>query len=342
MAHGVRSLIGFLVLAAAAHAGEYLYIHNTYSGTLSKVSIPDHEVVKEIEIGYYMDYVKPSPDDRILYVNRINGDLPGARARNVGTSGELIALDTKTDEVLWRMDLDGMPHHMSVSKDGRLVFVPYYDTWWVAVVDTEKQEIIKKIWVGHGSHGTRLSRDGKYLFVGSMMNDILTKIDTDTLEVVDVYGFRDAVRPFDFTDDLKTAYVQQSWLHGFVVLDLNAKEQRIVRLPEPDGGIAEPDFYPHNVNHGILLTHDESELWANGSAADFVAVYSHPDLELLAQIPVGRDPNSIAFSKDGAYAYVSNRGSDDLSIIDTETKREIERIELGKYPQRMAVVTVEE
>lgn len=341
----MRALLTLTIVLASfipSWAGEYLYIHNTYSGTLSKISIPEHEVVKDIEIGYYMDYVKASPDDTILYVNRIEGDMPGARARNVGVSGELIALDTKTDEILWRMDLDGMPHHMSVSKNGKHVFVPYYDTWWVAVVDAEQQKIVKKIWVGHGSHGTRLSKDGKYLFVGSMMNDTLTQIDTDALEVVDVYGFRDAVRPFDFTDDLKTAYVQQSWLHGFIVLDLNTKEQRVVKLPEPDGGVAEPDFYPHNVNHGILLTHDESELWANGSVADFVAVYSHPDLELLAEIPVGRDPNSIAFSKDGTFAYVSNRGSGDLSVIDTKTKREVERIPLGKYPQRMAVVTVEE
>ena len=175
-----------------------------------------------------------------------------------------------------------------------------------------------------------------------MMNDTLTKVDTETLEVVDVYGFRDGVRPFDFTDNLEKAYVQQSWLHGFVVLDLNTKEQRIVRLPEPDGGVAEPAFYPHNVNHGILLTHDESELWCNGSAANSLVVYSHPELEVIAQIPVGTDPNSIQFSKDGAYAYVSNRASGDLSVIDTKAKREVKRISLGKYPQRMAVVTIEE
>lgn len=335
-------LLAAVVWAPPAFTAEYLYIHNTYSGTLSKISIPEHEVVKEIEIGFYMDYVKESPDNKTLYVNRIDGDMEGARARNVGTSGELIAMDTKTDEILWRMDMDGMTHHMSVSHDGRLVFVPYYDTWHLAVVDTAKREIIKKIWIGHGGHGTRVSADGKYLFVGSMMNDILTKIDIDTLSVVDVYGFRDGVRPFDFTDDLDKAYVQQSWLHGFVVVDLETKDQRIVRLPEPDGGIPEPGFYPHNVNHGILLTHDESELWANGSAADFVAVYSHPELKLLTEIPVGRDPNSIAFSKDGRFAYVSNRRSNDLSVIDTEKKREIKRISLGKYPQRMAVVTVDE
>ena len=140
-----------LILLVAAQsrlaATEYLYIHNTFSGEVSKISIPGHEVVGEIEIGLYMDYVNKSPDNRTLYVNRINGDLPGSRAPNIGVDGELIAIDTATDKIKWRLEMDGMTHHMSVSKDGKLVFVPYYDTWWVAVVDVAQRKIIKKIWI---------------------------------------------------------------------------------------------------------------------------------------------------------------------------------------------------
>src|SRR5262245_13428479 len=119
-----------LLHLGSAEAKEYLYIHNTYSGDISKVSIPENEVVGSIDIGFYTDYLNKSPDNKTLYVNRIYGDLPGARAPNVGVDGELIAVDTATDKIRWRLDLDGMPHHMSVSKDGRHVYVPYYDTWW--------------------------------------------------------------------------------------------------------------------------------------------------------------------------------------------------------------------
>ena len=329
-----------ILTSGQASAKEILYIHNTYSGVVSKISIPEHEVLGEIEIGYYMDYLAASPDGKILYVNRIDGDLPGARARNVGVSGELIAVSTRTDEILWRVTLDGMPHHMSVSPDGRRVFVPYYDTWWVVVVDTETKEIVKKIWVGHGSHGTKLNADGTRLYVGSMMNDTMTIIDTETLKVVDVIGFRAAVRPFDFHDDESVMYVQQSWLHGFVRVDMESKEQRTVMLPTFGKDIPPPSFYPHNVNHGILLSHDEKKLWVNGSALDFVAVYNVNDLELEATISVGSDPNSITFSIDGRYAYISNRKSDDLSVIDTALMKEVKRIKLKKYPQRMVVIDV--
>lgn len=60
-----------LCCSAAISAKEYLYIHNTDSGTISKISIPEHEVVNTIEIGQQIDYLAKSPDNRILYVNRI-------------------------------------------------------------------------------------------------------------------------------------------------------------------------------------------------------------------------------------------------------------------------------
>ncbi len=152
--------------------------------------------------------------------------------------------------------------------------------------------------------------------------------------------YRDGVRPFAITADQSRAFVQQSWLHGFVVVDLAARQPlRTVLLPDADRAPA-PDSYPHNVNHGIALSRDQRLLLANGSVFDYLAVYRHPQLELVKTIPVGRDPNSIALSRDGRFAYISNRGSGDLSVIDLEGLVEIKRLRLGRKPQRMVVIDV--
>jgi YVTN family beta-propeller protein len=55
---------------------------------------------------------------------------------------------------------------------------------------------------------------------------------------------------------------------------------------------------------------------------------------------VGKDPNWIVFTKDGRLAFVSNRGSDTVSVIDVGGLREVKQIPVGKYPQRMAVAEV--
>lgn len=228
----------FIVLATPfpAPSTEFLYVHNTYSGDISKIAIPKHEVVATIPIGRSMDYITPSPDEQILYVNRIE-TLGVGRAPNIGTSGELIALSTKTDQILWRMDLDGMPHHMAVSKDG--------------------------------------------------------------------------------------------------------KHTKTVHLPALPENVEIPQFYPHNVNHGIELTPDEKLLFVNASIVDYVAVYTHPRLELQKTIPVGTEPNSIRFSNDGTYAYISNRKSDEISVIHVADLEERKRIPIGNYPQRMAVISID-
>lgn len=332
-------LIALLGSQTAGRRAEILYVHNTNSGEISMIEIPGHDVIGTIPIGLYMDYVAASPSGDVLYVNRV--ESLGATPRNVGESGELIAVSTATDRVLWRLRLEHMPHHMSVSKDGRRIFVPYYDSWWVAVVDVEKRAVIKKIFVGNGSHGTKLSPDGRRLYVGSMMNDFMSVIDTERLEVVRRIPFDDGVRPFVMTRDEKTMYVQESRLHGFVVVDLQTgKKVKKVRLPALPENASLPELYPNTFNHGILLSHDEKLLFTNASVADYVAVYSHPDLTLIKTIPVGRDPNAIAQSKDGRFVYVTNRGSNDLSIISVEEMKEIKRIRLGSYPQRMVVIDV--
>lgn len=328
-----------LLAPAALRAKEILYVHNTRSGEISKIAIPQHEVVGEIPIGRYMDYLAASPDGRVLYVNRIE-PLEEDRGA-IGVSGELIAVSTLTDEILWRLPIDGMTHHMSVSKDGRLVFVPLYDTWWIAVVDTETRKVVKKIFFGHGGHGSELSADGRHLYVGSMMNDFLGIIDTEKLEMLGRIGFPDGVRPFAITRDESRAYVQLSRTHGFAVVD--PRERKVLSMvPMPTLGkqVKGDEMYPHNVNHGIALTPDEKLLFANGSAIDVVSVFSHPALDHVKSIPVGRDPNSIAFSLDGRFAYVTNRGENTLSILDVGKLEEVKRLELGDYPLRMVVIDV--
>jgi len=90
----------------------------------------------------------------------------------------------------------------------------------------------------------------------------------------------------------------------------------------------------------LRITRDGRFLIANGSIADIAAIYTLPDLKLVATVPVGRDPNWIALAPDGSRAYVSNRGSDDVSVIDLGAHKEIARIKVGKYPQRLTAVAV--
>lgn len=219
--------------------------------------------------------------------------------------------------------------------------MPLFNTPWMEAIDTDAHRVVDKFLIGFGGHGTRLSPDGKRIYVGSMTNDVLTVVDLDTHKPVKVLPFKDGVRPFAFTLDESTIYVQLSRLHGFEVVDL--KTDAIVRevlLPPLGSEVPLPKFFPHTYNHGLELSPDESLLFASGGIGNYVCVYHVPDLKLLATIPVGREPNWIAFSQNGAYAYVTNRKSDDVSVISVPDLKEIRRIPVGKYPQRIRTLVV--
>ena len=66
------------------------------------------------------------------------------------------------------------------------------------------------------------------------------------------------------------------------------------------------------------------------------------DLDALAidqVIPVGSVPKYVAVTPDGSTVLVTNWCSYDLSIVDTATGTEVERLDLGRYPRGIAITS---
>jgi YVTN family beta-propeller protein len=336
----LAALLGSVLAFHFARADEYLYVENTDSGDISIISPSRMQVVSTIKIGTFLDDVTASKDGRILYANRVES-MGHPFSKRAGESGEVIAISTETEQILWRTPVHGWPNHLALSADDRRLYVPLYDRMWIEVVDTEKHEVVDRIPAAMGSHGMRLSPDGRRLYVGSMFMDVLLVIDLETKRPVKRIPFKDAVRPFTFTRDETRLYVQLSRLHGFQVVDLKTgKIIRQVDLPTLPEGTELPAFYPHTYNHGLALTPDEKYLLAAGSAGNYVCVYSQPDLSLVKTIPVGKEPNWIVLTRDGRQAFVSNRVSNTVSVISMDEFKEVKQIAVGKYPQRMKMVDV--
>jgi YVTN family beta-propeller protein len=71
-----------------------------------------------------------------------------------------------------------------------------------------------------------------------------------------------------------------------------------------------------------------------------VTVFSMPDLKRITTIPVGKGPDWMTFTPDGTRVYVSNAGSDSVSVLDAASKKELTKIAVGKVPKRIIAVEV--
>ena len=315
---------------AAAQAKEYLYVANTLGGDISVVEIPSHKVVATIParvVGNSPDDVISSRDGDVLYVSRLD-------------TKDVIAISTATEQVLWRTEVGGVPNHLTLSTDERFLFVPLYDKGLLAVVDTKSHQVVARPEVGKGAHGTLLGPGGKSVYVGMMEANQVAVVDATSHKVQRIIPLPEGVRPFQVSPDETTLYAQLSKLHGFVVVSL--KDGRVAKTvalptlgqPVPVATLEKSHFV---MNHGIGITPDGKRLLANASLMGFVAIYSLPGLELLGTIPVGHEPNWVVFSKDGRFAYVSNRRDNTVSVISVAEAREVTRIETGEFPQRMTV-----
>jgi len=315
---------------AAAEAKEYLYVANTLGGDISVVEIPSHKVVGRIPatvVGNDPDDVISSREGDVLYVSRLD-------------TKDVIAISTATEQVLWRTEVGGVPNHLTLSRDERFLFVPLYDKGLLAVVDTKSHQVVARPEVGKGAHGTQLGPGGRSVYVGMMEANQVAVVDAVGHQVRKTIPLPEGVRPFQVTSDETTLYAQLSKLHGFVVVDL--KQDRVLRtVALPTLGqplpVATLEKSHYVMNHGLGISPDGKHLLANASLMGFVAIYSLPGLSLQGTVPVGREPNWVVFSKDGRFAYVSNRRDNTVSVISVAEAREVTRIATGEFPQRMTV-----
>jgi YVTN family beta-propeller protein len=329
-----------LVCRAEAQQKQLLFVENTRGGNVSVIDDATSQVVGTIDVGLSPDDIVPSPDGKMLYLSKIIRRPQGRPAAPGEALGEMIAIDPKSLSIAWRVNLTGSPNHLMASPDGKLVYVTIVDRGHVDVVDVAKRAVIDSIPVGNGPHDIEISEDGTKGWVGLIRGAAAVAFDTKTRKATQTFPMKDNVRPIAVTHDEKTMYLQLSHTHALAVLDLaSGKVARMVPMPVPTGQ-ALPDSVPDTAGHGLRITRDGKILIANGSMYDLVAFFALPSMDLLGWIPVGDDPNWITITPDGKHAYVSNRASDELSIIDLATRKEINRIKVGKYPQRMASVSV--
>jgi YVTN family beta-propeller protein len=208
----------------------------------------------------------------------------------------------------------------------------------VDVVDTASLQRAKSIPIKGEVHNTYVTPDGRYVIAGSIAGKNLTVIDQRTEEPAWVMDFELGVRPMAFEQNpdgsTRRIFVQLTEFNGFAVVDFAArKEVTRVALPQIAAG-KKPVLEGGNASHGLAVTADNRLLVVDSRLNSAVYVYSLPDLKLVGSVDVGIAPDWVTLTPDGRSAYVANAGSNNVSVIDLRTMREVVRIPVGQVPKR--------
>ena len=306
---------------------------NSRGGSVHLIDPDTNRVVGEIEGVPVNHGVAAAPDGSRIYVS--------SEAEEA-----LMVVDAQSLEIIKTIPLSARPNNISITPDGSKVYVGIIaQPGAVDVIDTASMTNIKTIPMPGGIHNIYVTPDGRNVIAGSIAGRRLTVLDTATDEEAwawegnPIRPMTIGAKPDGSTDAL---YVQISLHHGFVVVDWDTQTE-VARVTLPD--VSEEDRAPGTYNgapsHGIGVSPDGRTVWATSRMNSYVYVYSaYPDLELLAGIPVGTDPDWVTFTPDSKLAYVANALSNDVSVIDMDALEEIARIPVGESPKRNAVIVV--
>lgn len=319
-------LISFLATSGLANppASTKVYVTNSEGDDISVIDLATRQVTADIQVGERVHGVCAPADGRTIFTT-------------IESEDNLKVIDTATNKVVDTIALTGRPNQCASTPDGHYVGVPIRDKNSVDIVNMKLQKvvIVLPVRIPHNCYDDGNER----MFVSSMGDDEIDLIDLSRMEYVEKIPVGGVPRPYAVSKDGKTLYSALTDLHGFVIVSVPGRKavERVTLPPAPPSACA---LEPHTPTHGIALSPDGKNLWVTSLADGGVYIYNVATRQISTEVHVGKCPNWITFTPGGRYVAVSNSGSDDCSIIDTRSLREVARVKVGKGPKRLLAVRV--
>ena len=296
-----------LIYVAAPGVRNYLEFGG--AGILVFDATDGHKFVKRI----------PTPASQVGKPENIKGVCASAATKKLyfTTLTKLYCLDLVTEKTLWEKKLPDGCDRMSITPDGKWLYVPTLERDHWNVVDAATGELVTRIETKNGAHNTVVGSDGSRMYLAGLKSPVLPVADTKTHRVVQTVGpFSAGIRPFTVNADQSLVFVNVNSLLGFEVGDL--KTGKMLHRVEVQGfkqGAVKRHGCP---SHGVGLTPDEREVWlcdaANQQLHVFDATVMPP--KQTVSIRLREQPGWVTFSTDGRFAYPSTG-----EVIDTKTKK---------------------
>ena len=229
----------------------------------------------------------------------------------------VICFDLTTDQIVWEKNYEGGCDRMSITPDGKVLYLPSLEKEHWHVVDALTGAVLAKIVPNSGAHNTIVGPDGKSAYLAGLKSPLLTVADTAARTAARTVGpFSNFIRPFTINGAQTLAYVNVNGLLGFEIGDLKTGKmlQRVEVTDFPSGGVKR-----HGCpSHGIALTLDETELWLADAHNRRLHIFDNTKMppRKIESIELRDEPGWLTFSIDGRLVYPSTG-----EVIDTRTRK---------------------
>lgn len=144
-------------------------------------------------------------------------------------SDELVVIDLPTQTLKWRGKTGAMPADVFGTPDDKFLLIGLTGAEGVEVYDVTGREpkLVNTIKTGKGAHAFRGAGDKRHVFVSNRVANTISKIDYQTMSVVESYPAPSGPDCMDLSVDGQTIYVASRWAKKLTVID--TKTRQVVR-----------------------------------------------------------------------------------------------------------------
>jgi DNA-binding beta-propeller fold protein YncE len=303
----------------------------------------------------YTDDMFSTPDGRLVAVSR-------------PSFADVVGIDLATNKIVWRTPMDGYrADHMAESPDGTRLLVSDSTANVVHELDLLTGKRLRDFASGDTPHESNYSPDGSLIYHASI-GRIYTPTDpsvfcplTDPTKGVQIFQIVDnrtftilhrwdigqklaeagypcmssAVRPMAIAPDQRYAYLQISFLHGFVEFDMQQERiTRVATLPNLVPDLPKSQYVLNSAHHGLAMSQDGTTLCAAGTMDGYAAMVSRASFAYTT-IPLGDTPYWATNGPGGRQCWISVAGDDKVAVLDYRTAALITYVAVGDHPQRI-------
>jgi DNA-binding beta-propeller fold protein YncE len=300
-----------------------------------------------------------TPDGRILAVSR-------------PSFADVVGINLRTRKIVWRFPMHGQrADHMALSPDGTRILVADSTANHVDEVDIRTGKQLRQFPSGDTPHESNYSADGSRIFHASI-GRIYTPTDpsqfcplTDPtkgdqrFQIVSNKNFKilaqwdlgqklkeagfdcmaSAVRPMAISPDERTAYLQISFFHGYVVFDLvKGVVRRVVELPNRVPDTPKSQYVLNSAHHGLAINRAGTKLCVAGTMDDYVGLVpiKRPKrAKILALAHSGDRPYWATNAPGDRRCWVSVAGDDRVNVYSYAKRKLVGSVQVGDHPQRV-------
>jgi YVTN family beta-propeller protein len=141
-------------------------------------------------------------------------------------SDELVAIDMATQAIKWRGKTGAMPADVFGTPDDRFLLVGLTGADGVEVFDVTgtAPKLVQTIKTAKGAHSFRAAGDRRHVFLSNRVANSISKIDYQTMTVVDTLPGPSGPDDMDVSSDGRTLFLASRWAGKLTVIDVASRQ----------------------------------------------------------------------------------------------------------------------